>query len=409
MIVTLLHANWVVPVTSGVIEHGAVAVDSEGVIVAVGKTADLNRQFPSAPKQQLRGAILPGLVNAHTHVELSALRGLVAGGHGLVPWVQKLMPAARAVGCDVKDAALFAAAAELWSTGTAAVGDVGNSLASLPALSSQALQGTFFHELLGSRDAATGDGLVAARKDYEDVVQAGGWPERFAYVQAPHAPYSASPSLLHRLFANAHKLGERTTIHVAEDQDEIALLLRGEGRWPAILASMDVPVGERTPRARPVPYLNEQGAFAGTRAPLLVHMTFADQTDIAMAARSSAPVVLCPRSNLHITGRLPNVPALLDKRVVLALGTDSLASNSSLSLWDEMATLARHFPNIDCAHWLQAATQGGAMALDRPWLGSIAVGQKPGLINVEIECATMKLLRTLTSTSSSNITWVAMP
>lgn len=409
MTVTLFSANWVVPIGSGVVEHGTVAVDTAGVVVAVGRTADLITQFPSASRKQLRGAILPGLVNAHTHIELSALRGRVAGGHGLVPWVQTLMTASRVMGNEETLSAMHAATAEMWSAGTAAIGDVGNSLASLPALASQALQGTFFHELLGSQDVATGDAPKAARRDYEAAVKKGAWPARFAYVQAPHAPYSTSPSLLRRVFANANKLGERTTIHVAEDDDEIDLLLRGEGRWPAILSSMGVPSGERTPQLRPVPYLRELGAFAGLHAPLLVHMTFADAVDIEIAARSSAPVVVCARSNQHITGKLPNVAALLEAGVCLALGTDSLASNGSLSLWDEMATLAVHFPAVDCAHWLQAATHGGAVALDRPWLGSIAPGQRPGLLNVQIECATENLLRALTGSSSSNITWVAKP
>jgi len=409
MTVTIIHANWVVPITSGVIEQGAVAVDAAGVIVAVGKAKDLLIEFPSAPRQQLRGAILPALVNAHTHVELSALRGLVAGGQGLVPWVQTLMPAARAIDSDEKNAAMHTAAAEMWCAGTAALGDVGNSLTSLPALASQPLQGTFFHELLGSQDTATGDAPMAARRTYEEVVQKGAWPARFTYVQAPHAPYSASPSLLRRVLANAQNLRERTTIHVAEDNDEIDLLMRGEGRWPAILSLMGVPLGERTPHLRPVPYLQAQGAFAGALSPLLVHMTFADAVDIEIAARFSAPVVLCPRSNLHITGQLPNIPALISAGVPLALGTDSLASNGSLSLWDEMATLAKHFPEVNCAHWLQAATHGGAMALDRPGLGSIAPGKKPGILNIDIECATENLLRVLTSKPPSNITWAAKP
>ena len=99
------------------------------------------------------------------------------------------------------------------------------------------------------------------------------------------------------------RLGERTTIHVAEDGDEIDLLLRGEGRWPTILSSMGVPLGERTPQLRPVPYLSEMGAFAGSHAPLLVHMTFADAVDIEIAASVSAPVVICARSSHSVNAR----------------------------------------------------------------------------------------------------------
>ena len=102
------------------------------------------------------------------------------------------------------------------------------------------------------------------------------------------------------------------------------------------------------------------GAFDGPAPPLLVHMVCAGAEDRRIAREAGATVVLCPRSNLHIGGRLADVPALLDDGVALALGTDSLASTPDLSLWGEMATLARHFPSVPAARWLEAATRGGA-------------------------------------------------
>lgn len=409
MPVTLVYANWVVPITSEVIENGAVAIDYDGVVVALGSQHQMRAAFPSAPQRQVEGALLPGLVNAHVHVELSALRDTVPGGEGLVPWVQTMMPAARAIADSRSRQAMRAAAQELWDAGTAAVGDVGNGLQSVAALGAVPLQGTFFHELLGSRDGATGDALAAANEEHRALAGAGGWPGRFRYVQAPHAPYSASPSLLQRIFKATQRSGERTTIHVAEDQDEIDLLLRGVGRWPGVLAAMGVPAGQRTPGCSPVAYLALQGAFDGGKPPVLVHMTCADETDIALAADAQAPVALCPRSNLHITGRLPNVPALIRAGVRLALGTDSLASNASLSLWEEMAALTKHFPEIDPAVWLRAATDGGAFALDRPTLGSIAPGKKPGLLAVKLQTSTANLMTALTLTTRQNVTWVAKP
>lgn len=409
MTAALITADWVVPITKPVVQNGAVAVDEAGTILAVGKADEVRPLFPSAPERRVHGALLPGLVNAHTHVELSALAGLVPGGEGLVAWVQKLMPLSRGVAAERTQDAMRAAAQAMWDAGTAAVGDVGNSLQSMAALATQPLQGTCFHELLGSSDSAQADVLAVARAEYESLLAANRWPQNFTYVQAPHAPYSASPRLLQRLFAAAKQRGVRTTIHAAEDADEVLLLTEGQGRWPAILARMGVPFGERTPRLRPVAYLAQQGAFDAERPALLVHMTHAHDDDIAVAARAQAPIVLCPRSNLHIGGTLPQVNKFIDAGVPLALGTDSLASNASLSLWEEMAALSHHFTDVPAEHWLRAATAGGALALNRPWLGALDVGKRPGILNVSVSASEETLISTLTSQPPSNMSWVVHP
>ncbi|MDX2019370.1 MAG: amidohydrolase family protein [Deltaproteobacteria bacterium] len=409
MTALLIAADWVVPITQPMVQDGAVVVDESGTILAVGEADELRRVYPSAPERRVHGALLPGLVNAHTHVELSALAGMVPGGEGLVAWVQKLMPLAKGLAAEQKQDAMRAAAQALFDAGTAAVGDVGNGLQAVAALGTQPLQGTFFHELLGSADSVHSDVLAAARSEHEAMKGANAWPQRFAYVQAPHAPYSASPRLLQRLFASAAARGERTTIHAAEDADEIALLVHGKGQWPAVLNRLGVPAGERTPQQRPVPYLAQQGAFAGAHPCALVHMTEADTEDINAAAKAHAPIVLCPRSNLHIGAALPPVKRFIEANMTLAIGTDSLASNKSLSLWDEMAELSHQFPDVPGQHWLQAATLGGAHVLNRPWLGSLAVGKRPGLLGVRLAASQDTLLSTLTSRPPSNISWVVEP
>ncbi len=118
------------------------------------------------------------------------------------------------------------------------------------------------------------------------------------------------------------------------------MLRDGSGAWPAMLAAMGIDAATRAPGKSPVDYLASLGAFDGPAPPLLVHMVCAGAEDRRIAREAGATVVLCPRSNLHIGGRLADVPALLDDGVALALGTDSLASTPDLSLWGEMATLA---------------------------------------------------------------------
>ena len=152
-----------------------------------------------------------------------------------------------------------------------------------------------------------------------------------------------------------------------------------------MLAAMGIDAATRAPGKSPVDYLASLGAFDGPAPPLLVHMVCAGAEDRRIARQAGATVVLCPRSNLHIGGRLPDVPALLDDGVPLALGTDSLASTPDLSLWGEMATLARHFPSVPVARWLEAATRGGAQALGLPNHGTLAPGRRPGLLDVQVD------------------------
>jgi cytosine/adenosine deaminase-related metal-dependent hydrolase len=388
--------------------EAAVVVDGSGTIVALGLRAEMKSAFASLPEERAEGVLLPGLVNAHAHLDLSILAGRLSGGQGLAAWAMQVGRAAAAFSAEQRcDAARRAALAAV-AAGTAAVGDVGNTLLAVPALAGAGLAGVFFHELLGSREAATGDALADAEREHRKFLQAGPWPKNLARVPAPHALYSAGPDLLRRIFISAAGTGHSTSIHVAEDEDEILLLRDGTGRWAQVLASLQVPAGTRTPGLGPVAYLESLGAFAGDRPPLLVHMVCASAQDIALAHKHRAPVVLCPRSNLHIGGRLPDVRALLAADVMLALGTDSLGSSPDLSLWGEMAALASHFPDLAPEVWLAAATAGGAAALGLPALGALAPGKRPGLIDVT-PVATQTPCASSVATRSPSIRWVVRP
>jgi cytosine/adenosine deaminase-related metal-dependent hydrolase len=174
-----------------------------------------------------------------------------------------------------------------------------------------------------------------------------------------------------------------------------------------ILEAMGVPRGSRTPGLRPVPYLAAMGAFETPPPPLLVHMVHAAEEDRALAARHGATAVLCPRSNLHVAGRLPDVPALVGSGVRLALGTDSLASAPDLSPWREMNALAAAFPALPPSLWLHAATAGGAAALGLDGLGTLAPGRRPGIIDVDVEGDDP--VQSLVRQPPQRITWRAQP
>jgi cytosine/adenosine deaminase-related metal-dependent hydrolase len=383
----LVSAPAVVPlVPSGApwVPDGAVALDDDDTIRAVGARADLRRRFAQAPEQRAEGALLPGLVNAHTHLELSGLVGEVPGGAGLVAWAGACVRAAEDETYEHQRDAAAGAAADAVRLGTAVVGDVSNSLASLPGIAAAGLRGTIFHELLGSREARTGDALADAARERALASKHHPWPAGLGYVVAPHAPYSADRDLLSRIFAAAARTGLPTSIHLAEDEDEIALLRDGTGRWPAVLEAMGVDVRARVPGTSPVAYVAALGAFAGPAPPLLVHMVHTPANELWAVEAARATVVVCARSNMHIGGRLPDVPKLLARRIPLALGTDSLASSPDLSLFAEIATLCAAFPAVPALTWLEAATAGGARALRLDACGALAPGRRPGLLDVGV-------------------------
>lgn len=401
----LISAPWIFPVASPALPEGAVVVDAQDGIVAVGPRAELKAAHASLPEERAQGVLMPGLVNAHSHVELSVLSGRLSGGQGVPAWAMQVGRELAGFSVEQRfDAAVRAAQAAV-DKGTAAVGDVGNGLLAICALAEVGLGGVFFHEMLGSREAATGDALADAERERQEFLACEEWPENLLYRLAPHAPYSAGPDLLRRVFS-ATAASYPTSIHVAEGEDEMALLRDGSGRWAEILVRLQVPAGSRTPKSGPLAYLESLGAFAG-RPPLLVHMVCAGPEDLAMAKRHNAPVVLCPRSNLHIGGRLPDVPALLTAGLTLALGTDSLGSAPDLSLWGEMAALASRLPDVAPEVWLGAATLGGAQALGLDAHGALVPGKRPGII--EVELAGSSPARALVSNPDPTVRWVVEP
>jgi cytosine/adenosine deaminase-related metal-dependent hydrolase len=393
------------------IVEGALALDDRGVVLGLGSRTELRRAHPQGVEERVEGALLPGLVNAHCHLELSALAALgdrpIGGGTGLVDWALEVMPLSAAVTSEERRVAAARAAAATVRAGTAALGDTGNSVAAVAGLAAAGLRGMFFHELVGSRETRTGDALADAAAEQErEFGSAARWPQEIAYVPAPHAPYSVGADLLRRIFAAAARAGLPTSVHLAEDEDEVALLRDGGGRWPAVLETMGVDPATRIPRRSPLAYLASLGAFETPAPPLLVHMVHAGADDRRLARAARATVVLCARSNLHIGRRLPDVPALLGDGVSLALGTDSLASTPDLSLWGEIETLRSHFPAIPEAVWLEAATRGGAQAMRLSGMGTLTPGKRPGVIAVDLQDPSHPI-ESLARTPAPALRWMA--
>jgi cytosine/adenosine deaminase-related metal-dependent hydrolase len=343
-----------------VLRDGAIALDGDHV-VALGPRAEIESRFGRS--ERLEAVLLPALVNAHTHLELSHLRGRIQGGEGLAAWIHLLISTRAADPWPGR--ALDEALLELEEAGVAAVGEVTNTLAALPHLARAGMAGTLYHEVFGFSGARVEAALAAAA----DMRARAGPPcPGLSIAPSPHAVYSTNP----RVLAELLRAGP-ASIHLAEDPGERTFCASMTGPFASLIRTLGAidlrPLG-RSAVAVVAPHL-------GPRS-LAVHAVDLDEDDLGALARSRATVVLCPRSNLTIGGRLPDLPRLLAAGIPLAVGTDSLASSPSLSPLAELAALARAFPRVSPARLLQLAWNGPAVGA--PSVGRLAPGSAPGIV-----------------------------
>ena len=371
----ILAAGWVLPIGAPPIRDGRVAV-AGGRVAWVGAAGQAG--MPDAPARDLGpGVLLPGLVNAHCHLELSYLRGKAPGSGGFVPWVESVVSARGTVPEAEMEAAAEAAIADLARHGTVAVADVSNTLSHVAALRASGLRALVLHELLGWDPAGARQILESALARIAALGDS-----RVTIRLAAHAPHSVSPQLLALLVERGGPAG----IHLAESPDEVAFLREGDGAWGAFLARRGLGhVAFDPPGVSPVAYADAAGALHPGL--IAAHCVQTGAADRALLARRGVHVVLCPRSNASLGVGVPPLPELLEAGVNVCVGTDSLASVDSLDVLDDVAALHRAFPEVPARTLIRMATWNGARALGMADLGAIAPGMAGALAYAPADAA----------------------
>lgn len=356
---------------------GAVVLDERGVVLDVGESGAMRSAHASASWERHDAVLMPGLVNAHTHLELSSLRGHCPGGRGFGPWVSGMLEARERFQPEHDAEAIEEGVSELLRCGTVAVGEVSNTLSAVPSLATAPILTRVFHEVFGMR-AETGQVVLeaarASRADIED------WPAHLSYTLSPHTPFSMHPELMAETLADGRGRGALMSLHLAEHAAERAFLRDGGGPFRSFLESRDASEPDWPPPGLdPVRYADKLGALAPDV--IAVHLADAHPDELSLVAERGAPVVLCPRSNLHIEVKLPPLLDVLAAGIRPGLGTDSLASAPSLDVLDEARSLRERFTQVPCRSLIAMATGWGAAALRlHEQVGDFAPGRAPGVI-----------------------------
>ncbi len=334
------RAGWIVQSPSRIVKDGYIEVE-KGRIKTVSASPPRGKAIDLGP-----GVIMPCLINAHLHLELSALKNALSFEHGFTAWVRELLVKREAMSPDTLRAAAKKAAAQLIPQGVGVIGEISTLGITREQFTSLDLAGVWFQEILG--------GVLP---DY-DLEKSG----NLSCSLAGHAPHTTAPDVLKALKTQTLSHSHMFSIHVAESRAESEFMDTGKGQWADFLISRGIaisswPVGNTTP----VQYLCKLGLLDAKT--LAVHLLRANDMDFKLISETNTRVCICPRSNYNLHRQLPDIPRMLARKISPALGTDSLASCDSLSIFDEMAFVRSHYPDIDPGTVLAMATTNGASAL----------------------------------------------
>ncbi len=360
------------PLRNGYVEYE----DADGTILEIGICENPESE------DMYQGALVPGFVNAHCHVELSHLHKKFRKGTGMAGFIDQINELRDWAGREKKAELVKEWMDKMWADGVSAMADISNDDSSFDVKASHSMYTRTFLEVFGSEPHMC-EGVMDDVRALHQVASSKG----IDAAPTPHSCYTMSPQLL-SASAAAGLEGGYLSYHSQESQEEEDLLMNGSGAMyeNRVRNNMSTPpvTGEsslkyfidRLADAKSAPYMEHI---------LLVHNVCLKQDDIDAARKVMKNVywAVCPLSNIFIHDALPPIPLMRKNGLDIAIGTDSLSSNDDLNMIGEIACLHRNFPEVPMNEIFTWASLNGARFLSKEdVLGSLSVGKRPGIVLV---------------------------
>ena len=348
-------------------EDSVLITDARGIVEAIVPSGEAGEDV-----QNVEGLLCPGLVNAHCHLELSHLRGMIPQHTGMIDFLLSVMRL-RNFTPETIHTAMQEAITTILQNGIVAVGDICNTSDSIKIKHDSPLRWQNFIEVTGFVGADAGNRFAKAH-DVFRLFEAS-FPGRNTIV--PHAPYSVSPQLFS--LVNDSGEGRLQSMHSQESVEENRFYKDKTGNFLRLYETLGINIGFFKPAGTTslkacLPRLNKAGQL------ILVHNVAVEDHDLEEIS-PSVFFCLCPNANQYIQDTMPPVDMLRPHSNRICLGTDSLASNNQLSILAEVRTLLAHYPHLHSAEVLRWATLNGAKALQLDQtLGSFEKGKTPGAV-----------------------------
>lgn len=370
-------------ITAALIHNGASFLPA-GSALEITEEGQIKSIVSTAPEGTVHydGILSPGFVNAHCHLELSHMKGVIPEQTGLIPFLQQVTFHRNDFDDEQRKTARHEAFRALIANGVVATGDIANGTDTLDLRASDQLHLHTFVECIGFTNTHAAQRLEYSEKVRQQFAAQQRQEKILAQSVVPHAPYSVSESLF-RLISE-HDPSALLSIHNQETAAEDDFYRSNTGAVHTLLEGFGIDASFFQPSGRSS--VQSYGEWLSVEHPvLLVHNTFSSQDDIDYVHRRfrKAYWCLCPNANLYIENRLPDVPLLEKSGALICVGTDSLASNHQLSVLTELQTLREHFPGISWETLLAWGTGNGALALQmQDRVGFLEPGLRPGILQL---------------------------
>jgi len=367
-----ISANIIITNTGAPLKNGIIELDENNVIQNVVDTGGKLQE--SENLEFYNGIIVPGFVNAHCHLELSHMKGMLTKGKKLPSFIREII--ATRFNPDNLEEVIELADKQMQLQGIVACGDISNTNDTIPTKKKSPIYYHTFAEVftIGAEKPETafdrGTKLVA------ELIN-----EDLAGTVVPHAPYSVPTELYKKIASQKFDSDKILSVHNQETESENELFYTKKGELHEVLSYKEVgykgfDFGGKNSLQTTLNYLPIDSNI------LLIHNSFSEKEDIEFAEEYSPNIywTLCPRSNMYIENRTPDFSRFFDKNIKICIGTDSLASNDSLSILEELKLIQQQNSEISLEKLIFAATQQGANALKiSDSIGSLEIGKKPGL------------------------------
>lgn len=371
-----ISADYIFPIASEPIKNGIISMEDDGTILEVSAPSSI---LPSKSDIHYEGIICPGFINTHCHLELSHMRAQVSEKAGMMQFIREILSKRASFSAQEIQNAIEEADAEMIKNGIVAVGDISNNNDTfLQKSKSQIAYHTFIEAFDFNPEKAD--------ETFANALDLGKQLKALSHSIVPHAPYTVSEKLFKLISEEAIKKNSIISIHNQESLAESELCISHSGPMFEAFSKMGMNM-DMISKTGVNSLRTTLPKLPLSQKILLVHNTFTTREDLQWVKKILNPKsqmlnlfwCTCPNANLYIESKLPDYSIFIEENVSVTIGTDSLASNWSLSILDEIKTITKHAPQIPLQTLLTWATKNGAELLGMNQLGTLEKGKKPGL------------------------------
>ncbi len=396
-----ISADYIFPISSEPIKNGVITIDDDGTVMDVSEEEQETRNKKQETEiEYYKGIICPGFINTHCHLELSHMRSQVSENLGMTGFIKEIITKRTHFSEQEIEQKIADAEAEMIKNGIVGVGDISNNNSTFKQKEKGNLLYHTFIEVFDLNPDKANEVFQNALDLKQQLQELSTLNFKLLTSIIPHAPYSVSEKLFKLISEEAIKNNSIISIHNQESSGESELFISHSG--PMFEAFSQMGINMDSIKKTGVNSIRTTiPKTPSSQKTLLVHNTYTSEDDIEFSetyfsnsiqkSATSTPLSVtnpkseilfwctCPNANMYIENKLPNYNYFIDKKALVTIGTDSLASNKSLSILDELKTISKHYPEIPLQTLLLWATKNGADFLGFNQLGTIEKGKRPGL------------------------------